>query len=419
MNIEARNHTQAVTIIDLLPALGNHEAKALTLIAMGDGNLYTDADLRTKLGWGGRRGVLTGYCRNSLAPIGLVVKEAIDSDGRVWGYKITDAGITDGIPLAGGLLQWSLDHPRFSLHQMLGATPSRIPRDEDQESNGGRKRAAETRFRIFWELSTNPSNKIRVADIVASLEEYSTLISQHIENLDRLGVIACESTKPGQPFAHYKLGENPPNTLPHPYRTSLMLTGDVYRILQQNPGKYLSIEQVIKILVGMESRYKEYRDLTPEVSGALASLQRQGYADVEKFHRGVQSEIRFTDEQKEAMASLVSVVDAFQRQDPIIYLQGESSARSFLVDQDRINILINKARENSPRARAMDSKETFSLISSITDRYPNSTAEEVQRILAEEYDKPLTRNSLRKLLSQFVEQKGLQREKTKKGFVYR
>ena len=403
---------------NLLPAVGNNEIKALTLMTMGDGNLYTDYDLRRKLDWRGRRGMFTQYCTHSLAPIGLVVKEVIDFDGNTWGWKISDLGEEEGLPLAGALSQWSLDHPRFSLYQMFGATSSHFPRTSDEESSHEKKRASKTRLQIFWELTTAPNNKVRLVDIETSSGEYSTLISQHIENMGRLKVVQYDSTKPGKSFAHYKLADVLPPEPPKPRRSSISLTNNVYKILLENRETFLSIEQINGELIKRDIRYRKYANLKPEVSGILSSLKKQGHAVTEKFGHGIQSEITFSDEQREAMSSITTLLDAFQRQDPRILLNGRLSAAAILSDQHLINILMDKALKNSPGMAAINSQEAYSLVTSVIGKYPNSTAEEIQKILEEEYNKSYSRNTLRALLREFASEKKLHREKTKRGYVY-
>lgn len=403
---------------DFLSAFGNNELKALTLIAMADGNLYDDFSLRRKLGWTGNRGRFTGYCTHSLAPIGLVVKEAIDSGSYTpWGYRITDFGSGKGVPLAGALLKWSLDHPQLSLYQMFGSTSSHVFKDGNGESEE-KKRSAQTRLKIFWELSTVSNNTTTLAYLTTSLNEYPTLIAQHIENLDRLGVVTLDSIKPGEPFSYYRQAENPPIEKPRPARTEYLLTENVHGILQKSKERWLTIEDVVDELVKINSRYQNYFNLVPEVARILADLKRQGYAQVQKFSHFFRSEITFTEEQREAMASLVALVDAFQRPDPETFREGKVTASAIIVNSQLINRLLTRGIEASPLTDAAEPEETLSMVYKILSERSNRTVEEIQAALEEKYHKSYARNTLRTLLTNFTKGQRLYREKTKRGFVY-
>lgn len=86
---------------DLLAALGNHEAKAITLGLMKPGIIYTNLDLYHAIieaqgqnpGWIINRMGPFAYCHNSLAPIGLVAQEVTMAGGleRI-GYMKTEKG---------------------------------------------------------------------------------------------------------------------------------------------------------------------------------------------------------------------------------------------------------------------------------------------------------------------------------------
>ena len=79
---------------DLLSAVGNHEAKAITLILMRNGNVFDRSNLygevlssqgeskKWRVGWGDP----FKYWRHSLAPIGLVAKKTLSKDLSTYGY---------------------------------------------------------------------------------------------------------------------------------------------------------------------------------------------------------------------------------------------------------------------------------------------------------------------------------------------
>lgn len=399
----------------LVSGLGNNEIKGLVITAMEDGSIYTDADLRHRLGWKHNRGILSQYCAGSLAPISLVAREAKDPNGETWGYQITEEGKAWGIPLSGQLCQWSLDHPKFALYQMFSSTQSSAEPTEGAED---RKRAAQTRMKIFWELSTSPSNKIRITDIATAVGEYNSIVSQHIEALHKFGVINRESTLPGKKFSSYQYNPEHPNTSHQTYRTSIILTNTILEILKEHQGEDLTIPQMEDLLKLKNPRYQNYKDLDPEVSGALASLTRQEFVIAGKFRYGINSEIEMTDEQREAITSLVTILDRFQRGDPTVFTEGMTLAHAIVADQSHIDELVEKSRENSPHVEHLTPDELFSKVAIILNDSPNSTSEQIEAKMAETTGRTLNRNYLRSRLSEFVSEGRLKSAKTKSGFVY-
>ena len=118
---------------NLLAAIGNNEAKAVTLLVMRTGTIYSQRDLHQavihaqgkSIGWRMRKRSPFGYCEDSLSPIGLVTKEVIDELGTTFGYARTEYGEQVGVPLAGLLLDFSRRHPEnVSLYRLFWSTAS-------------------------------------------------------------------------------------------------------------------------------------------------------------------------------------------------------------------------------------------------------------------------------------------------------
>ena len=116
---------------NLLSAIGNSEAKAALFLGMQPGEVYTAWDLRNlfldlqgrSIEWNISVGTPIKYCTGSFEPIGLVAEE-VSLDGQSIGYTKTDYGIAIATPLAGLLLDFSLNYPDISLGQIFGSTVS-------------------------------------------------------------------------------------------------------------------------------------------------------------------------------------------------------------------------------------------------------------------------------------------------------
>ena len=194
----------------LLAAIGNHEGKALLLLAMQAEQPYTRTQLRGVLKeqqgpkdrWKGMNESLPFlWCQHSLSPIGLVVKEIVDPERGTVGYMKKEKGDELGQALAGHLLAFSEEHPEVSLNGFFGSTQMSPKRKvvEDQQEKDERSRAPLTRARIFAELVTT-AVPIREADFArdfvegypAEYQDRSSSLRAHLKNLSNSNVISVE-----------------------------------------------------------------------------------------------------------------------------------------------------------------------------------------------------------------------------------
>ena len=138
----------------IISAVGNHEIKALLLLAMEPGVVYSRADLKRlfdglqgdTLAWDIDSANLFRFCVDSLGPIGMVVKDEVAITGRP-GYVKTDRGGSVGDCIAAEMLEFSLEHPNISLIELMGRTSIA----EGSEEN----RTSIVRLKMFYELATN------------------------------------------------------------------------------------------------------------------------------------------------------------------------------------------------------------------------------------------------------------------------
>jgi len=416
-----------VKIFDLLSSVGNAENKALELIVMRKGVIYSRRTLHQEVmthqgqnrRWEMNSLTPFGHCRDSLSPIGLVTKEALSPDGTAFGYEITNYGLTTGFNFAGLLLKWSYDHPSFSLRQMFASTPSPVVKDENTL---GKKRAQETRYKIFWEITTNPTDRIRIVDIANVTDEFQSIIGRHLYNLGKNGVISYESTQRGQPIAYYRLKGVVPNTEPEQYRDEKTLSTRVYKTLTQKPNEYLSSRQVADFLI---KEYPEYRKrfgkkVPSEISRVLSHFANQGYCERKRFIGGqFQSEVHLSDEQRETIVSLVTAIDKFMIGGRQTIEEGKKFAQRVANDPQLFSELMLKAKEASPFANITSREDMQSYLLSILYEHPNSTVNQVQQFLKENYDKRLGREGIIMAFRGLVKEEKVVCEKTKFGNVYR
>ncbi|MDO8621119.1 MAG: hypothetical protein Q7R31_02465 [Candidatus Levybacteria bacterium] len=409
-------------IYGLLAAFGNSEAKAFTIIVMGQGKPYDKGSLHRDLiklqgekpVWELDKNTPFQYCMISFLPEKLIKANILDSNGLALEYVIIDYGKKTGVSFAGGLSKWSIDHPNFSLYGVFGSTNSSFKEQEEQD----KKRSPEMRLKVLRQLAASHSRKLRQADLVKALNESRPLIGSHLKNLARKGVIQYENVGRGREVTHYKLKGRRPNEMPKPYRGEKIATERVYEVLQENMGSYVSIKQLQNLLIKKYPEYKNRKSLYKLISGVAHDFERQKYAKCKKFEFGFQSQINMSKEQQEAIASLVNLIDNFQKGDWETIREGHLFAQKLLSDPKLVSLLMQKAREASPFARKTEKEEMYRRILEIIQENPNVTANRAQKILKKNYDKDLEIEAVQKLLREVVNRKLAISRKTKFGKQY-
>lgn len=417
-------------IFDLLSSVGNGENKALELIVMKEGVIYSKNALYKEVinhqvegkRWEMNKSVPFQHCEDSFSPIGLVAKEALSPDGTAWGYQITEYGLRVGVPFIGLLLKWSYEHPEYSLYKMFGSTNSKSIRDEQALD---RKRAQDTRYKIFWEVSTNPINSIRQEDLANAINEYSTLVHVHIKSLNKDGVISYEGSEPGKSYSYFKRKETVPDKEPEPYGTNRILSTRLYKFLTQHciqePSEYLSVEEITNALIQEYPEYKNLNknNLSSRVATTLTDFEKQGYTERERFRANYRSEIILSDQQREVIESFVTLLDSFRDGHRQTIEEGRRFAQKVANDPNLFSELMLKAKEASPYANRTKREDTEFYIISIIQDYPDITVNQIQEILQKNYDKRFTSSGLRHHLLVLIKQQKIVSKKTKSGNVYR
>lgn len=412
-------------IYDLLSSIGNAENKALTLLVMKKGVIYSRIALYQEVmnhqdqskKWKMDNIVPFKHCEMSLSPIGLVTREAILPDGTAWGYEITDYGLTTGFDFAGALLKWSFEHPNFSLYKMFTSTNSSSIKNVQSQN---KERAQGTRLKIFWEIVSNPSKRIRQVDIVNEIKKETSIVEHHLYNLHRDGLISYDATRRGEPVSCYRIKDATLDKEPEPYGKEKLLPSRIYSIIKQNNG-YVTVEQAQDLLVGEYREYKEEKPLilNSRISNVLSSLETQGYIEREKFSMEFRSELTLSEEQKEVIASLVTLIDRFQKGDSQTIAEGRAFAQRVVNNPQLFSELMLKARDASPFANKTDKETMLNSILAIVQQYPDTLQYYIREKLQEDYYKKLGNAAVRKYLISLVQTGKIERTPTKYGYTYR
>lgn len=408
---------------NLLSAVGNHEAKAITLILMRNGNIYDRGNLYREVlnsqgknkGWIIDRHGPLQYCSHSLAPIGLVAMEIINPDLSIYGYAITEDGKELGIPLAGLLLDFSERH-NIPLNLLFGSTVSNSKEKTTQIEEGEvrfRKRPPLTTLKILYELLTSPNLPIRSVDLQKRIGENASFDVPRLEKLSKLILIQYNAVESNKPYTAYKLsGSIPEGELPIGY-AGRIFTKSVFDIFKNHPDDYLTIGDVYNLLPKEQKEgLKSEKSARVRISQALSSLAKHKYVNLEKFGFGKRSEINLTDEQRTILTELLVIIDRFQDQDPEILEEGRKFARKIISSPKRVSNLLIRAKEASAFANRSSRSETYDYILSILDSHPQGlTNKEIQKLFEEEYDKKLSIGGINVLTFALGKQDSLRVEK--------
>lgn len=383
---------------NLISAVGNHEAKAITLITMQPGRIYTESDLWRRLidvqgesiGWRMSKRLPFNYCSYTFSSIGLVAREVVNPDLSTYGYEITPYGIEVGVPLVGHLLDLSLRYDK-SLIQIFGQTSSPAKTQEtivEKEAIEFKKRAPIARFKIFWELLTSslPTQEKDLANALGAERRY---VSNHIQELARFGIINLKSSEADKASSFYHLSEERPDEKPQAYH-QLILTQQIYQFFLNNPGISGSPDELGKKFMAEINRSVSLGTF----SGILSHLAKQGYLKHEGFTRYIQSEIDLTEEQKIMLCELLEIIDNFQRGDREFLEEGRRKAQKILANPQTVAKLLLKAKESSQRTGATQKAELEDQLFELLLRYPGSNTTRLQQLLQENYDKELTRDTI-------------------------
>lgn len=376
---------------NLLAAIGNHEAKGATLLAMKPGVIYTRPQLGRRFlevqgetpRWKISQGIPFKYCLQSLSPIGVVAQEYIDPNEGLWGYAVTKYGMDIGVPLVGLLLDFSLKHPEMSLIQLLGLTTSSsstsLIHTSQREDIEFKKRSPLTRLKILRVLISTP-RRLREADLERELNERKYALEHNLHALRDGGFITHEATEPNKLFSQYSLSSSRSPEYPPPYKKMPLRTKEVYGIVLANPGVLLSVEFIADRLRenNPTKKYGSRAHLTRSINDILTHFTREGYLIRHGFDRLTRSEIYLTPEQKTIVMEFLSIIDAFQSQKPDVLQEGREKARRLLSNPSLIAALMEKARRKSPQKNATSQREGINSVASFIRNNPGITSKDLQ-----------------------------------------
>jgi WhiB family redox-sensing transcriptional regulator len=182
----------------------NHPAKMLTLLVMAerpDTDFTTHTlgkEITTKQGdelgwdWGSGNSSAGAYCSTSLLPAGLI-KQTSGPDTDVRGpktYRVTDDGLTYGVPLFGSLLDLEV-RTGLSVQQVFGLAKRGAERDSQVSSSLAR-------MRILKYLREHEDEPINLAALHRQVPREGWVATRAVTKLQEAGVVhLLRKTDPG------------------------------------------------------------------------------------------------------------------------------------------------------------------------------------------------------------------------------
>lgn len=283
----------------IFAAIGNSEAKCATLLNLPPNYPLTTAELHrafmesTDEVWDLDYGTTQNYCEDTLMPIGFVARSDVLHYGRTQyskGYKITEAGLKFGQPIAAFLLAKSPELP-YSLEEIFGMTA---------RGNGGKTRGILNRVAILESLynSSKPGSSLKLAQ---ELGIASAGTGDQLRSLRELGLIeynAMSSESNGQ--IPYTFVDQPPPTKIKIIRNEATLTAVIYEIMKE-----IKTADYQKVAEECKKRLPNRTFETIRVGRILADLARQGLLSSDFAIGGALSNASITDAGKRILEEII------------------------------------------------------------------------------------------------------------------
>jgi hypothetical protein len=383
---------------NLISAVGNSEAKAITLISMMDGAIYGNGDSYRKilniqgkqLGWQIGKSLAFKYCSGSLEPVGLVTMETINQSLSAYGYMITEEGKESGVPLSGLLLDFSEKH-NVPLSLLFGNSGSNSELRSGKSADGKeikyRDRTPMTTLKILNRIYKSQV-PVREVDLLNEFRDNKHIFNDLIR-LKNLGLIQYDATEVNKPYAKYKLTNIDAGRKLPIYRRHLTLTKSVFDILQNHPDQYLTSQEMYALLPEKQMGTWNAKVAQNEISGVLSFLAKCSFAEIEKFSNNKQSDASVTEEQRLKLGELLEIIDKFQSHDEEILKKGHMLAREIIANPNRVSNFMRRAKEASSWASRSSPDEIKEKLISIVLSSPNITVKETRKFLQEKYEKKI------------------------------
>lgn len=355
-------------------AIGNSEAKCLTLLCLSQSPITRHDLHRRFLNESGRvwkisRSTPGGYCLHTLIPIGLVAEADTLYSGSgeyVAGFRLTEAGLKFGQPVAAFLLEQSSKQPESFL-DLFGHT----------SNAGGVTRSPINRSKILETLLSEDTT-LTAEDIARLVGISHNVISPQLANLSKLKLINYSSIGPeaGEVgYSKYTLTAGAKLEEIAPYPEYGRLTREVANLL-------FELKTADRTLLAEELKDKypvSSRDtLVKMISHVLGNLERQGFCQRVLFRgRKVLSQASISEKGRELVIDVIHPIKRALADDQALLSQWKT-----IPWQNYVVEAVSKYKTTSGHVNSRDSTDRAEEVLEIIYTHPGIRPREIQSVLS-------------------------------------
>jgi hypothetical protein len=383
---------------ELLAAVGNHEAKALTYVAMDPDCEYGVSALhRLFLAIQGDPAAYIGtvnlpqkYCIYSYEPVGLVGRVTNDR-GHIRHLKTDPDGRATA--LAGHLLTRTEEHPA-SLAQIFGKTAVR-----DQP---GSERPPVRRLAVMRALLVEGQTTRYQADLARRSGVGELTVGHITEAFDRAGLLAYHTTPTYRMKSRYLV------------RTPIAVGGQgsgglldravadfLNTLVAHQRGSELTITRdEIEAHLRGQKRWQTAAALRDRLQRVMVRLaERDQVTPLAAFAgRTRHTTIEIDDSQRTFLEQLVGGIDRIAAGDPRAIAEGTRQAEQIISDPPRVRHLLNKAFGSSKQVvNPISHEEKRRRVLAALAQCDGATSEQLTGLLSPDLNKSLVRGTLSEL----------------------
>lgn len=360
-------------LAELLAAVGNHEGKALTFLAMEDEVEYGVSALHRRfVEIQGERPAFVGqinlqqkYVLYTFEPIGLVARTL--AGDRYLRHIKTDTDNT-ATALAARLLTLT-EQSATSLSQLFGKTASKA----------GHDRAPIRRLQALRAIHASPGELTQAQ--LNRQAPLGTTLGAMLSALDGAGWINYRSAMTAELKTVYRVAEPLPSR-PREKQLTRAIRDVLNRRLEASDKAYeISRDEIEDALTQSPSWSDRYvRDTLQKTMMRLVSIGQvevvRGYAE-QRSH----SLISIDEQQRERLGRLLDLVDAIQQEDPSTIRRGVSEATMLLAEPARVRAYMRRCFGNNKSVtNPLSSDEKQQLVLSALSAGPATSAQLLEQL---------------------------------------
>lgn len=381
-----------VHLAELISATGNHEGKALLMLAMGlhgggiEGHGQAETH-RLMANLPGADGAKLGnktsqftWCDGSLIPAGLVT-ETQQQPRRV---APTKEGIEIGVPLAAMLLDFS-DRYDVDLAQLFGGRAS-----------ASEVRSPQLRIKILEELLSNPAGTTHLSNLVAvSGAADQVVIEKHLRKLNDAGLLQYNDWDKAVNTSRYMLEDQ----YYQPRADLSSVTAACLEYLRTHEEATIDslIEYCLQTIPG--SNLKSVR---PKIAQSIHRFKKNGAIAVLEGRTANQLlDVTFTLEQETLWSELLNKLEEFRSQDDKLLTKYRQMGQDFLEYPEKVSRAIQRYTERSVR---LTNNLSSLVIAAVNDEASTGSVRNTVHLVSRKHGAAVSHYGVLRIMNELVEQ---------------